>query len=117
MYSIGVCIYIELQPINNANPGKINEFYEKLTTHVQVLETMGKIKSINGYVRVLVDKLSEVTADLVRNDENWKEWEFPEWAFRRWAERNIVSTEYMTPRSQIYQTDQTFEYRNCVKRM
>ena len=42
---------IELQPINNGKPGKINEFYEKLTTRVQVLETMGKIKTINDYGR------------------------------------------------------------------
>ena len=88
-----------------------------MTTRVHVLETMGKIKTIIGYVRIVLDKLSGVTADLVRNDENWKEWEFPELiqASRRWIERNIVSTEYTTPRkSQTYQTNQTFEYRNCV---
>ena len=48
-------------------------FKEISTTHVQILETTGKIKTINSYVRIILEKLSRVRADLVRNEENWKE--------------------------------------------
>ena len=45
--------------INNANPQKIHEFSETLLCSVQALDTMGKIKEMNGYVRVTLDKLQE----------------------------------------------------------
>ena len=48
---------ISLPQINNANPQKIYEFSEKLLYNVQALDTVGKIKEMNGYVRVTVDKL------------------------------------------------------------
>ena len=44
-------------PHNNSNPYKIDEFSEKLLSSVQALETMGKLKEINGYVRLTLDKL------------------------------------------------------------
>ena len=37
---------ISLPTIASSNPYKINEFYEKLVTHVQVLDTMGKLREI-----------------------------------------------------------------------
>ena len=37
---------------------------------------MGKIKEINGYARVTLDKLQDIRADLVRNDDNWQNWKF-----------------------------------------
>ena len=43
--------------ITRSNPYKINEFYEKLFTHVQALDTMGKLKAIKGYVILILDKL------------------------------------------------------------
>ena len=33
-----------------SNPVKIHEFYEQLVTNVQSLDTMGRLKEINGYV-------------------------------------------------------------------
>ena len=50
---------------------KIHKFYEKLLTNVQVLE-MGKLNEIKGYVRLTLDKLPDVRADLVRTDDNWQ---------------------------------------------
>ena len=58
-----------LPHINNSNPCKIHEFREKLLSSVQILETMGKLKEINCYVRLTLDKLQGIRADLVRTDD------------------------------------------------
>ena len=52
--------------ISNYNPNCIQEFYEKLTIIVQALETTKKLKDIKGYVRLTLDKLPGIRADLVR---------------------------------------------------
>ena len=41
---------------------------------MQALDTIGKIKGMNGYVRVTLDKPQGIVADLVRNDDNWQRW-------------------------------------------
>ena len=43
--------------IKNINLYKIYEFTEKLLGSVKALETMGKLKEINEYVRLTLDKL------------------------------------------------------------
>ena len=45
-----------------------HEFYGKLLTHVQSLETMGKLNTVEGYMISTLDKLSEIWSDLVRLD-------------------------------------------------
>ena len=40
---------------NNVN--KIRDFYEALVTYLQALNTMRKLKEVNGYVRMTLDKL------------------------------------------------------------
>ena len=79
-----------LPVISNCNPNRIQEFYEKLTISVQALETMKKLKDIKGYVRLTLDKLPGIRADLVRLDDNWQEWDFCQLvdSLRRWTERN-----------------------------
>ena len=67
---------MSLPHINNSNPYKIHEFSEKLLSNVQALETMGKLKEINGYVRLTLDKLQGVRADLVRTDDDLQDWNF-----------------------------------------
>ena len=42
---------------------------------MQALDTLRKIEEMKGYVRVTLDKLQGVEADLVRND-NWQDWKF-----------------------------------------
>ena len=81
---------IALPTIQGSQPVKIHEFYGRLVTNVQALETMGKIKDINGYVRVTLDKLPGIRADLVRLDDEWQEWGFPQMleALRKWCDRN-----------------------------
>ena len=39
---------------------------------------MGKLKEINGYVKLTIDKLQGIKADLVRTDDDWHEWKFPQ---------------------------------------
>ena len=56
---------------DRGNPGfaelsKVHEFYEKLLTNVQTLDTMGKLNEIKGYVRMTLDKLPDIRSDLVR---------------------------------------------------
>ena len=90
---------MNLPTINGSNPTRIYEFYENFVQHVQALETMGKLESVNGYARLILDRLPGIRADLVRDDESWQEWTFQELAdaLRRWTERNPVSGETKQP--------------------
>lgn len=85
------CI-MALPVITGTNPTRINEFHEKLVTNIQTLESMGKEKDIRGYVRLTLNKLPGIGADLVRLDDNWQEWGFPQLVegLRKWCERNPV---------------------------
>ena len=69
---------MSLPVIYGSNPNKILEFYETLSLNLQASETMGKIKDVNGYVRMTLDKLEVIIGDLVRTDDNWQDWEFPQ---------------------------------------
>ena len=64
---------MSLPQVNNTNPQKIRDFSETLLYSVQALDTMGKIKEMNGYVRVTLDKLQGIRANLVRNEDNWQD--------------------------------------------
>ena len=48
---------------------------------------MWKIKEINSYVRVTLDKLSSIRADLIHLDDKWQEWGFPQMleALQKWC--------------------------------
>ena len=56
---------------------------------------MGKLKDINGYIRLTHDKLPTICAALVRTESNWQEWDFGEFieALRKWADRNLIPLE------------------------
>ena len=71
------------------NLNRIHEFYEKLVIIVQTLDTMNKLKEMNGYVRLTFDKLPGKSADLVKLDDNWQQWDFSPLvkALRKWTER------------------------------
>ncbi len=55
--------------IKGANVVKIHDFYEKLVSSVQSLETLGKLKEVNGYIRATLDKLEAIRGDLVQTDD------------------------------------------------
>ena len=79
--------------VHRSNPICIYEFYEKLQTHVQSLETVRKLNAIKVYVRNTLDKLPQIRSDLVRLDGEWQQWYFPKLtnALRRWVRRNPVT--------------------------
>ena len=54
---------------------------------------MGKLK---GNVRMTLDKLPGIRADLVRNDDKWQQWSFPHLveAIQKWTVRNPVSADH-----------------------
>ena len=81
---------MSLPSIYGANPNKVSQFYEKLYSKVQALETMGKLGEVNGYVRMTLNKLEGIRGDLVRTDDDWQEWRFPQLveALRKWTIRN-----------------------------
>ena len=81
---------INLPNIDGANSVEINKFYERLLYDVQSLETMGKLSQVNGNVALTIDKLSGIRGDLVRNDDNWQDWNFVQFcdALRSWTRRN-----------------------------
>ena len=61
---------MSLPVIYGSNPNKILEFSETLSPNLQALETMGRIKEVNGYVRMTPDKLDGIRGDLQRTDDN-----------------------------------------------
>ena len=81
---------LQLPIIHGTNPKKIYEFYESLAYSVQVLDTMGRLKEINGNVRITLDKLPQVRPNLVMLDNDWKDWQFRDLvnALKQWTERN-----------------------------
>ena len=86
---------IGLPTVYGTQPAKIHDFYGKLSSHIQVLETMGKVKEIGGFVRVTLDKLPGVRADLVQLDDNWQEWGFRELieSLRKWCDCNPIHSD------------------------
>ena len=95
---------IALPTLHGSNPNKISEFYEKLLLSVQALETMGKLTEVNGYVRLTLDKLEGSRGDLVRTDDDWRDWKFPQLveALQKWTERNPSKPEErITEKSQL----------------
>lgn len=75
-----------LPVISNTNLNWIHESYEKLVISVPALQTMNKLTTINGYMRLTLDKLPGTRADLVRLDDNWQKWDFAKLvkSLRRW---------------------------------
>ena len=68
---------MSLPVMYGSNPNKILKFYETLSPNLRALETMEKIKEVNGYVRMTLDKLEGIRGDLVQTADNWQDWEFP----------------------------------------
>ena len=54
--------------ITNTSVGEIRDFYEQLVRHSHALDTMGKLKEINGYIRLTLDNLPTIQVDLIRTD-------------------------------------------------
>lgn len=52
---------------------------------------MTKLTEINGYVKITLDKLHDINANLFQPDNNWENWEFRELteALRKQSEQNF----------------------------
>ena len=83
---------VELPQIPNVNVKRIHEFGEKLMYSVQALETMNKLKQVEGNVAMTLDKLPAIRGDLVRTDPDWENWDFGKLAeaLRQWTRRNPI---------------------------
>ncbi|XP_028405809.1 uncharacterized protein LOC114528390 [Dendronephthya gigantea] len=81
---------LSLPTITGVSKQKIHNFYDSLLGHVQALEAFGKLGDVAGNVRMTLDKLEGIRADLTRTSSDWKRWTFPELveALRQWIERN-----------------------------
>ena len=81
---------MSLPVITGISRPKIHNFYDNLLGHVQALETLGKLEQIAGNVRMTLDKLVGIRADLFRTEKDWKKWTCTELveALRQWVERN-----------------------------
>ena len=79
-----------LPVIFNSNPNKMQGFYEKLIVSLQALDIMHNLRDIKGYVRLILDKLPGIRADLVRLDDVWQEWGFPTFveSLHKWTNSN-----------------------------
>ena len=58
--------------IPGTNPRKIKDFSEQLNHCVQALQTMNKLRLVDGNVSMTLDKLPGIRGDLVRTDPNWE---------------------------------------------
>lgn len=85
---------LNLTTINGTNTSRIHELFETLTNNVQALETLGRLKDIQGYVRMTLDKLPGIRSDLVRLDDDWQEWGFEQLieSLRKWTVRNPIES-------------------------
>ena len=45
---------------------------KKLIAHINIQDTIRKLKDINRYMRFTLYKLNDIREDLVRTDSNWK---------------------------------------------
>ena len=105
-----------LPMITGSHSRKIHEFYEKVLFTVQSLETLGKLTEMNGYVKMSIDKLQGIRGDLVRTDDNWREWGFPKFveALRKWSERNPIPAEREPPEKPPDRKKATFPARQII---
>ena len=81
---------------------------------------MNRLKEINGYMRLTLDKLPGIRADLVRLDDKWQEWDFAKLvdSLRRWTERNpknILNNDPKYKRGNVFHSkEQKQTPRACV---
>ena len=65
---------INLPIIKGTNHDRIQEFYDKLSSNFDALQTLGEGDKLQGFVMNTLNKLPHVKPDLVRIDNKWEEW-------------------------------------------
>ena len=81
---------LQLPTVTSADQTKVNSFYKTLLFNVQSLETLGKVERVKGMTISVLNKLTAITADLVRGQENWQDWDLPRLAqaLKKWRDVN-----------------------------
>ena len=106
--------------ITGTHPNRVHEFYEKLIVSTQALDTTNKLKDINGYVKITLDSLPGICANLVRLNDDWQNWGFTQLveALRKWTERYpkiFVPPNKNLKRDKIYYNrENEHKFRVCV---
>ena len=62
--------------------------------NVQSLETKGRLGDVRGNVSLTIDKFAGIRGDLVRNEDDWQNWDFVKLcdALGSWIRRNPVES-------------------------
>ena len=63
---------VNLPVVLGSNYLKIQEFYKSVSRNYDALLTMGKADMLRGFVMSTLYKISQVSTDIVRTDENWE---------------------------------------------
>lgn len=69
---------INLTPVKGNSYDKVRDFYERLSKNFDALQTLGEEDMLWGFVMTTLKKLPQVKPDLVRDDDNWEEWDMNE---------------------------------------
>ena len=116
---------IELLTVYGTNLKKIYDFNEKVVCNVQVRDTIKRLREINGYVRINVDKIPKVRLSLVMLKISWKDWTFGDLvnALKLWTERNpLIFTTTLLNKNQsdhrnnkmLHTDSQRWKQQQCV---
>ena len=49
----------------------------EVSVQCPTLESLGKLREVNGYVRMAIDKLEGIIGDWVQTDDTSQDWDFP----------------------------------------
>ena len=73
---------------------KIHDFHQKLNLSVQSLKTSKKLSTVEGLVRMTLDKLECIKSELIRTEDDWRSWDFPRLveSLREWTFRNPIKS-------------------------
>lgn len=74
------------ETLSSPTPRDENDFYKTLLYNVQSLEMLSKIELLNEMARSVLNKLEEIKGVLVREYEDWQEWDLPHLvlALKKW---------------------------------
>ena len=77
-----------------------------------LFDTMHKLRDIKEYVRLTLDKLREIRADLVRLGDEWQEWDFPKLveSLRKWTDRNLKAI-HNSEKHEKYKRENIFQIK------
>ena len=86
---------LELPTISERDVRKIHEFYDHLVFNVNSLETLERLRDIEGATRFTLDKLEVIKGELVQGNTEWEDWTFQQFleALRVWTVSNRVQTQ------------------------